>query len=315
MAEKYKVKPDAVLKEFWRKNERFADLVNAALFDGKQVIGPDALSERDTDLSSVLQFKGHAETLVKVLDVVKKSAFGIDFAIIGIENQMKVHYAMPLRHMIGDALGYLKEYTELVQKNKKNKDQKWGSEAEFLSGLNRGDRLHPMITICVYYGEDPWDGPLSLTDMLEVPEELKGVVSDYRMNLVQVRESDNLVFRDPDVAAAFSISRSIFRKEFKQIEASYRDTEIDAEVGLMVGAITESRELIEQALNRKGGTLNMCNALTELKQEGIEQGKRIMVIKLLQQALLPDEAIASAAELTMEQLQEIKEQMAANSEI
>lgn len=34
----------------------------------------------------------------------------------------------------------------------------------------------------------------------------------------------------------------------------------------------ESRELIEQALNRKGDMLNMCKALDELKQKGIEQG-------------------------------------------
>lgn len=39
-----------------------------------------------------------------------------------------------------------------------------------------------------------------------------------------------------------------------------------------------------------------------------------MVVNLLRQALFPDEAIASAAELTMEQLQEIKEQVAVNSE-
>ena len=33
--ERNKIKPDTILKTFWRDNEHFADLFNAALFDGK----------------------------------------------------------------------------------------------------------------------------------------------------------------------------------------------------------------------------------------------------------------------------------------
>ena len=43
------------------------------------------------------------------------------FVILGIENQQKVHYAMPLRHMVGDAFSYLKEYNELAAQNKKQR--------------------------------------------------------------------------------------------------------------------------------------------------------------------------------------------------
>lgn len=50
----------------------------------------------------------------KVLDVVKKTAYGVDFVILGLENQSKIHYAMPLRHMTGDAFSYLKEYQEVA---------------------------------------------------------------------------------------------------------------------------------------------------------------------------------------------------------
>lgn len=56
-----KVKPDTILKNFWRDNHHFADLFNAALFDGEQVLNPDDLSEADTDLSSIIKFNGHAE--------------------------------------------------------------------------------------------------------------------------------------------------------------------------------------------------------------------------------------------------------------
>lgn len=47
-----------------------ADLFNGTLFGGERVLDPDTLTESDTDISSVLKFNGHAETLGHLLDVV-----------------------------------------------------------------------------------------------------------------------------------------------------------------------------------------------------------------------------------------------------
>jgi hypothetical protein len=44
-----KTKKDTVSKSFWRDNEHFADLFNAVLFGGEQVVKPDNLEEMDTD--------------------------------------------------------------------------------------------------------------------------------------------------------------------------------------------------------------------------------------------------------------------------
>ena len=202
------IKADHILKKFWKDNSRFADLFNACMFDGEQVLKPNDLTEVDTDISSFLQFNGHAETIQKVLDVVKKTAFGIDFVILGIENQQKVHYAMPLRHMVGDAFSYLKEYNELAAQNKKQKN--WRNSDEFLSGLTAEDRLHPMITICIYYGEKEWDGPHCLRDMIvEMPEEINSIFSDYKMNLLEVRDSGKYIFNNADVQSVFEITRKL----------------------------------------------------------------------------------------------------------
>ena len=67
-----KVKPDTVLKNFWRDNQRFADVFNTVLFNGKQVLKPEDLKEADTDISSVIKFNNHAETVQQILDVVRK---------------------------------------------------------------------------------------------------------------------------------------------------------------------------------------------------------------------------------------------------
>ncbi len=272
MTAKNKIKTDTVLKDFWRDNARFADLFNAAFFQGKTVIRPDELEESDTDISSIVRWNGHMETVRKILDVVKKRAHGIDFVILGLENQQRVHFGMPLRIMLGDALGYLKEYQEIAKKNKAQGD--WEDSDEFLSGLRREDRLHPMVSLCVYYGERAWDGPYTLAHMLKIPEELRPVVSDYKMNLIQVRESEELVFHNGDVQAVFEISRNIYKRNYKKIEEVYQNMELSSELGIVIGAITESPELVNQALERKGGRMNMCTALEELKKEGITEGRK-----------------------------------------
>ena len=272
--EKNKIKPDTILKNFWRDNEHFADLFNAVFFNGEQVLDPRDLTEVDTDVSSMLKFNGHAETVQKILDVVKKSAYGVDFVIWGLENQAKIHYAMPLRHMIGDAFSYMKEYDEISAKNKKDGD--FQSSDEFLSGFRKTDRLHPVISLCVYYGESEWDGPFSLKDMLKIPEKIRPLVSDYRMNLIQVRASESLCFNNPDVNTVFDVSRSIYARDYAKIKEVYKDHDIPAGLGLVIGAITESQKLIDHALSsgQKGGQINMCNALEELRREGVEEGKQ-----------------------------------------
>ena len=130
--------------------------------------------------------------------------------ILRLENQSKIHYAMPLRHMIGDAFSYLKEYKELEAKNKKYKNYK--TKHEFLSKFQKTDRLHPIVTICIYYGEDEWDGPRSLIDMLDIPEEFESFISDYKFNLIELRKSESLKFQNEDVKTIFDICRFIYNR-------------------------------------------------------------------------------------------------------
>ena len=81
-AEKNKIKPDTILKNFWRDNRHFADLFNAVFFNGEQVLKPQDLTEADTDVSSMLKFNGHAETVQKSVVVP------LEEALNGVENMM-----------------------------------------------------------------------------------------------------------------------------------------------------------------------------------------------------------------------------------
>ena len=60
---KQDLKPDTVLKLYWSDNEQFADLFNAVLFDGRQVILPEELEDVDTEESTILEHKEYAESI------------------------------------------------------------------------------------------------------------------------------------------------------------------------------------------------------------------------------------------------------------
>ena len=267
MAIKNNVKPDTVLKNFWKNNQRFADLFNTVLFEGNPILKPSDLKEVDTDVSSIIKFNNHADTVQRILDVVRKTAYGIDFIIWSLENQEKIHYAMPLRHMIADSLIYLKEYNEIAAKNRK--DGHYDTADEFLSGLKKGDRLHPVISICIYYGKEDWDGPFTLVDMLIMPEYLKPLISDYKMNLIQVRKSEELCFKNQDINNLFELIRSIYNKDYESFQRMYKDKELSTELGLTLGSVVNSQAIIKQVLagEEKGSDPNMTDPFEEMLEE------------------------------------------------
>ena len=208
---------DVTLKTFWRDNEHFADLFNATVFNGKQVLKPNKLTEMDTDVSATIQSKSYNESITRNRDVVKKMSDGVEFNILGLEIQDKTHYAMPLRTMTYDALGYIKEYNEIKKHHKLNKDS-FCSPEEFLSGINKSDRFHPIITIVLYYGESLWDGPTCLSDMMiSMSNNIKEYFSDYKLNLVQILDSDKYSFYNEDVRDVFNIIRNIYNDDFDSI--------------------------------------------------------------------------------------------------
>lgn len=131
--------------------------------------------------------------------------------------------------------------------------------------------MHPIITLTIYTGEKVWDGPCSLKDMIvEMPEEIAAVFSDYKMNLLEVRDSAGYVFRNEDVQSAFEITREVFAGNFDGIREKYSDKRISSEALSLIGQMAGSTELIEMGKSME--VTNMCTALERLKAEGVEQG-------------------------------------------
>ena len=94
------------------QNDVFADAFNMLVFDGKKVIKPDELQSLDPNLLT-LPFKegdGKLKSLKRYRDVLKKLIIKKNneavFLLLGIENQSEMHYAMPVRNMLYDAMQY-----------------------------------------------------------------------------------------------------------------------------------------------------------------------------------------------------------------
>ena len=308
---------DVRLKEFWRQNDHFADLINAVVFHGRQRITPEMLVEQDTDVSGVVAFPEYDEALRRNHDVVKKLALGTEFQVWSVENQKKVHFAMPLRAMIYDAMGYLKEYKALAkQRNQDRAAGRLGGETseEFLSGIGKKDRLHPQLSIVLYYGEEHWDGPFRLKDMMPpFSGETEALFFDYGINLVQIVDSEHYIFHNEAVRTVFEGAGALLRGDLDFISKNY-DKPIPAEEAILIALISGS-DVLQVEAERKG-KVNMCTAMARLEEEcrqrGFEAGSDrktySIVKKLLIQRILPEQKIAEAAEISMEKLQEIKKE-------
>lgn len=283
---------DGALVSFLEVPERYADLVNGVLFNGEQRVFPGALKEHD---SRSLSKKSDAERQrqsgngkYKKLyrDLVRRVVFGVNFAVIGVENQSEVHYLMPIRVMDYDLAEY-KRQAKLIAR--KVKEKKGVSEAEFLSGFGKKDRLMPCVTIVLFYG-DEWDGSKDvhgLLDFTDIPEELKKYIPNYSINIVNIRELENTDIFRTDIKLVFDFIRCSGDKE--KLRALVNGNEaykhMDEDAYDVATLYTKSEGLIgKNEYSDEGGRVNMCKALEDLYDEGRMEGRleeRMDILKLI----------------------------------
>lgn len=272
-----KLKPDAVLKNYWGDNEQFADLFNAVLFDGETVIKADELEDADTEESTVLENRGYAESIQASRDVIKiekkSETLGVQFVMYGLENQERIHYAMPMRVMGLDYAAYKKQYD---RNSKKYRNSEGIDEDEYLSRMKRTDKFTPVITVVMYYGEKPWDGAVSLHGMLNIPQRMINLASDYKMNLVEARENalslHNINNVDLFNLLEILLNKSSPIKEIRDKAVDYADKHnVDKSVIMAVAGAANSR--IDYNSLEKRGDADMCTVFEETRLEGRLEGE------------------------------------------
>ena len=149
---------DFYIKKLLQDPARFADLYNAEIFHGKQILKAELLSPVSTESGiAITNRSGRKQTIPETARYRDESIHRRLLYRCRLRGSGEIHYGMPIRSLTYDALDYTEQLTEIQKEHRKKKDL--AKSPEFLSGITRRDKLQPVLTLVLYCGKDPWDGP------------------------------------------------------------------------------------------------------------------------------------------------------------
>ena len=269
---------DRVSIKYFEEKARFADLLNGYFFQGEAVVQAEDIQERKREI--VIRQKDIEKKKYRVLtrDITKEVKLNMNVVFLAVESQSKVHYAMPVKILAADGGFYYSQWKQLAAEHEEKRDLK---NAEFLSGISKEERLKPTITIVLYFGNEPWDGPRSLKDMLDMehmPEIIQRYIGDYPMCLLEVRRYEEYEKFKTDLRYVFGyLQKSQNKEELKQYikdnHAVFECIREDA-YDLMI-TMSHSKELkvVKLKYQNAEGEVNMCKAIQEMIEDGREEGR------------------------------------------
>lgn len=283
------MKKDFISSAFFSDNERYADIINGIGCNGIPFVKGEDLQETDTKVlfGRDRRFgRRRKKRTEKYRDLMRKTAFGMNFAMIGIENQEEIDYALVLRIMCYDAGEYERQAAEIRRKIRKNGSG--SSSGEYLYGFRKDSRLFPTTTFVLYYGEEEWDGARDLYGLLDfsgIPKDLKEKISNYQIHIIEVRKLKDTSMFQTDVKQVFDFIR--FSRDKQKIqELLDRDKAyqlLDEEAYDMVAAYVGEEEAMfkRKEKYKEGGKVNMCQGLREWLADERAEGKAEAIVELL----------------------------------
>lgn len=275
-------KTDTITKEYMRNPVIFADAFNKFLYHGKQVINPDDLTELDTT-EIILPYGegGAAVPEQKYRDILKlmMTDGNMAYCIFGCEDQSAIHYAIPVKNMVYDAMQLARQVMEAAQSHKQQKGRYEDGEykpssGEYLSGFYKTDKLLPVVTLTVFWGPEEWDGPLSLREMFfEVDDAVMQYVPDYTVNLIapgQMSEDEINEFKTnlKEVMLYIKYSKDKAKlQEVTQADPEFRS--LDRQAAEVINVTTNSKLKYPEGKER----IDMCVAIEEMRNDSRLEGK------------------------------------------
>lgn len=307
---------DTVTKAYMRENSVFADAFNYIIYDGRKVIDPDNLQELDTTEIALPFGDDYTDGAVqKYRDILKSAIIKQDdtasYVLLGIENQTDIHYAMPVRNLIYDALQYGKQVSDIAARHRKETEDA-PSRGEYLSGFYKTDKITPVITLVIHFGADAWDGPLSIHEMMTVDDpDILRLVPNYRIQLIDPARIDFDDLRKFDTSLREVLGYIKYSKNKELLSAFLNWSSrvwIERNAAQVIKAITKTPiDIPEEA-----EAINVCEAIEAMmkdsKAEGIVEGtikgKLMAYIGLVTDGLLTVKDAADRLDMTEDEFQE-----------
>lgn len=293
------MKADTVTKDYISDPEIFSDIFNYYIYGGQQTINPEQLSECDPTETALPYGENQAAVPVQEYrDVQKlyarKTDGKVEYILYGAEAQARIHYAMPVKNNLYDALEYAgqveaasKSHRREMERRKSEKnaekkamkgteaEEKKPNSGEFLSGFWKEDKLIPSVTLTIYFGPEIWDGPMSLFEMLEMPNpEILACMDNYHIRLIapaQMPDSEIMKFqsslREVMLFIKYSKDKNNLSRILEQDGSRFRSLERRAvdviEIMTNVGMKYDEGE----------EAVNVCQAIQEIRKEEHNLGK------------------------------------------
>ncbi len=268
---------DAVTKQYMKENTVFADAFNFLLYNEENVILPQTLRELDT-AEVVIPFtvddkgKKQAQAVQKYRDILKMTTVMTDdkaaYVLFGVEAQTDIHYAMPVRNVIYDALQYGRQVTEVSKRNRKNSGQ-----------------------------------TMAVTD-----KGLLQHIPDYRIKLIDPAgidsdEMDKFHTSLREVLSYIKYSKDA-DKLAEYMNHNQRMEHLEVGAAQVIKEVTNTKFQIPKGMEE----VNMCEAIEVLMKrretEGITQGKLSLLKELVDDGTLTMEAAAGKVNMSVEEFKE-----------
>ena len=235
------------------------------------------------------------DTKAKLMrDVKMQLRSGTVLQVLAVENQSYINYGMPVRIMGYDAAEYnrqMKERRQQVSALWKQVESSGQYDtlaipvtyAEYMSGILKTDRLHPVYTICLYSGTETWDGSRTLSDMMEFRAEtdpLREYFADYPANLFCVNEQEEFESFHTELRELLrAMNYRKDKRKFLSLEKDERYAHLSKEtweaIAIMTGRsfFEENRETYKSQNENQREEYDMCQALREIREDFFNEGK------------------------------------------
>ncbi len=181
------------------------------------------------------------------------------------------------------------------------------------------EKFIPVVTLVIYYGENKWDAATSLQELLDFGDEkemLQRYVEDYHIHVFDYHDYENFEMFQTELNQVFSFLKCSFDKKTLSDLIAKRKEEyynISDEAFELIRTLTNAGELLEleKYRNEENGGNDMCKALEQIRQEGIEEGISQgrtegiwdTLVKLVQKGLLTVRDAAEQAGMSVEEFE------------
>ena len=266
---KQQSRQDKILRGFFKVKAHFADIINAMLFEGKDVIHADELILCDSDETIYFVYENRINVMERRRDILMHATVNGIPVYIGLEIQSTINYSMPYRLLLYDTMTYHLQY-KLIDRDHREHFGPVG-----------------VMSTVLYSGDRTWHQPHSLLDRILVPEPLKELMNTWKGNIHDIKDINIELLRNEKVKSLVSAVQTIYR--WNKDTSTIKELVLSKEVAIVVAVMTNSEELVIRIEKEEREEVDMCQVLEEFKLEsemrglerGLKQGKIQTIVNVI----------------------------------